>query len=497
MKKYYFLIVTSLIVFFVFSGFPKASALVVIGKSSNIEQTHPYAPAIIYLKDNNIISGYADGTFGIHNSITRAEFITVLMKAAGFEGVKNVNCFKDVKKEWFAPYVCQAKELNFIESYSGPDLFKPNDFMKFKDAVIAIVNVFDLKLKSIKGKDQLEPYMPALEKINALPVASPIYFEGDLSRGIALEMIWRVATKTTDKKSTTYAVIKKANKMMDSLDGLNDPKAFKEGKVDGEDIGIIFDPLIEDENIFLNPGELPFGVDEQTAKQIKLIAFMQNASYKSIFKKNDKNGPVFLHVFKNIAYIAVPSKKLYAIFPPPVDAETAVLLGNTYEGNLSEVKDSLFLKDKKMLYRILPNYKLEPLDSVDAATFKSVKFGKQKNPRFFRDKSHIYHYYGGNLYEISNAKVDTFAEKKWPFFLDNENIFFFNKKNVFMRVLDVDVKTFEEVYVSNSLFAKDKKNVWAYSPDFGGIMKKIEGANPKTFDFKNYAQNYKSTRFKM
>lgn len=40
------------------------------------------------------------------------------------------NCFEDVEDEWFAPYVCYAKEKGWVTGY--PDgTFKPENNVKF------------------------------------------------------------------------------------------------------------------------------------------------------------------------------------------------------------------------------------------------------------------------------------------------------------------------------------------------------------------------------
>jgi len=70
------------------------------------------AEAINFLKENGIISGYSDGTFKPTNPLNRAELLKILVEGVGYSPDENVykNCFSDVKEDWYAKYVCYAKE---------------------------------------------------------------------------------------------------------------------------------------------------------------------------------------------------------------------------------------------------------------------------------------------------------------------------------------------------------------------------------------------------
>ncbi|HON82974.1 MAG TPA: S-layer homology domain-containing protein, partial [Caldisericia bacterium] len=58
-----------------------------------------------------IISGYKDGTFKGENGITRAEFLTMLLKAIGRGGISfgNLNSFNDLNENhWAYLYIMEA-----------------------------------------------------------------------------------------------------------------------------------------------------------------------------------------------------------------------------------------------------------------------------------------------------------------------------------------------------------------------------------------------------
>src|SRR4051794_29014309 len=71
------------------------------------------------LVSENIISGYEDGTFRPDNSITRAEFCTIITKALVKEGMISFvtpgGIFTDVAAgDWYASYVETAAANNFV-----------------------------------------------------------------------------------------------------------------------------------------------------------------------------------------------------------------------------------------------------------------------------------------------------------------------------------------------------------------------------------------------
>ena len=81
------------------------------------------------LVDKSVINGYEDGTFKPDNSITRAEFCTIITKALVNDGlisyVTPSGIFNDVATgDWFAPYVETAAINNFVLGI-GDNKFDP------------------------------------------------------------------------------------------------------------------------------------------------------------------------------------------------------------------------------------------------------------------------------------------------------------------------------------------------------------------------------------
>jgi len=103
--------------------------------------------AIEFLQEQGIINGYADGSFKPSNTINRAELLKILVGSVGITpSVKNYHdCFSDVRSEWFAPFVCYAKEKKWINGYADGS-FKPGQTVNTAEAIKMTVNVYGYEL---------------------------------------------------------------------------------------------------------------------------------------------------------------------------------------------------------------------------------------------------------------------------------------------------------------------------------------------------------------
>ncbi|HLG25555.1 MAG TPA: S-layer homology domain-containing protein, partial [Candidatus Gracilibacteria bacterium] len=92
----------------------------------DVDENHPNKTAIDYFLNEGIFTGYPDGSFQPDRVLNRAEQLKVFMLFSGAEPTATLykNCFPDVAEEWFARYVCFAKEQGVVEGY--PDgTFRP------------------------------------------------------------------------------------------------------------------------------------------------------------------------------------------------------------------------------------------------------------------------------------------------------------------------------------------------------------------------------------
>jgi micrococcal nuclease len=106
---------------------------------SDIE-SHANETAIRYLYANGVIDGYPDGTFKPDKTVNRAELLKILIGGKGIIPTVNEynNCFPDVADDWYAPWVCYAKQQNWIEGY--PDgTFKPGREVNKVEAIKMLI----------------------------------------------------------------------------------------------------------------------------------------------------------------------------------------------------------------------------------------------------------------------------------------------------------------------------------------------------------------------
>ncbi|OGJ42860.1 hypothetical protein A3B60_04025 [Candidatus Peregrinibacteria bacterium RIFCSPLOWO2_01_FULL_39_12] len=167
--------------------------------------------AISYLQDAKVVQGYADGTFKPGNSINRAEFLKIVMEASGKE-FGGENCYKDVKDEWFAKYVCGATELGLVSGY-GDKTFKPGQDINFAEASKIIANTLGLEISEDSEENWYQKYVTTLEDKKAIP--KEVYsFDYKVKRGDMAEMIWRVKEDPDYVSTTTYIGIKRKEKVL-------------------------------------------------------------------------------------------------------------------------------------------------------------------------------------------------------------------------------------------------------------------------------------------
>jgi uncharacterized secreted protein with C-terminal beta-propeller domain len=151
--------------------------------------------AIEYLMNNNVVKGYSDGTFRPEQNITRAEFLKIVLESSGnyVEGCTEPSVeFSDVSMDdWFFEYVCYGVNNEIITGYSD-GTFHPEQNINFAEASKIVANVFSLETEEIEG-EWYEKFVSALnrERVISGSVAGNYAF---LSRGEMAEMVWGIST---------------------------------------------------------------------------------------------------------------------------------------------------------------------------------------------------------------------------------------------------------------------------------------------------------------
>jgi V8-like Glu-specific endopeptidase len=128
---------------------------------SDVAKTHPNFNAISTLYTYGVINGYTDGTFKPDGEINRAELIKMIVETDFGTPDTSVykNCFPDVTTEWYAKYICYAKEQKWVSGY--PDgKFKPDNKTNRAEAIKIIVNAYFKGLINLPSVDATKVSMP-------------------------------------------------------------------------------------------------------------------------------------------------------------------------------------------------------------------------------------------------------------------------------------------------------------------------------------------------
>lgn len=195
-----------------------------------------------------------------------------------------------------------------------------------------------------------------------------------------------------------------------------------------------------------------------------IIVPARNTSYPDYFYFRDKSS------------VYVIGKKTFLVPIPGADIKTFESVCNW---NSSSSLNNLY-KDKNNVY--YSRYEdVVTLDNADSTSFKVLG----KNDCYYAvDKNHVFELKSGEYIVRNDLDAATFQYVKWdgfhPYMYD-QNGFYFNGE----FINGLDPKIFKERTGSNGyrfIYLYDDDGVWVAKEDIADL-KKIEGADPKTFDF--------------
>jgi hypothetical protein len=119
---------------------------------------HPYENAIRYVAEKGIVNGYDDGTYRPNVGIDRAQLTKIVMLSVYNNIPQEENCFPDISAEWFAPYVCYAKEENIINGYAD-GLFRPANPVTYAEALKIVLNSINANISSDENTEWFWGYI--------------------------------------------------------------------------------------------------------------------------------------------------------------------------------------------------------------------------------------------------------------------------------------------------------------------------------------------------
>lgn len=105
---------------------------------SDIPEAESYYKPVMWAVENDIVRGYADGTFKPENSCTRAQFVTMVWRMAGRPKAEGEVTFTDVSPEMSSYRAIQwAVENGIIVGYKD-DTFRPDNILSREQAAVII-----------------------------------------------------------------------------------------------------------------------------------------------------------------------------------------------------------------------------------------------------------------------------------------------------------------------------------------------------------------------
>lgn len=193
-----------------------ATVSTALASFSDVSSSNPNYDAIVYAEQNNIVSGYPDGTFKPNNQINRAEFTKIAVGAftgynpsqdpSGYDiyALVGVNFSDAVSGEWYVPYLRKAVSNGIISGY--PDgTFKPANNINFAEASKIIVVAYggDFAGAGYPPDQWYAKYVNVLADRNAIPTTINSFAQ-KITRGEMVEIIYRLKENITTKPSKTF-----------------------------------------------------------------------------------------------------------------------------------------------------------------------------------------------------------------------------------------------------------------------------------------------------
>lgn len=170
---------------------------------SDVPASYKYATAVTALQDLGVIAGYANNTYQPEIYVNRAEALKIILEAA-YPNIPDatISKFPDVStKDWFNKYTTFAKENNIISGYPdgtfrGADLINFSEILKISTRAFGVSSTSMYTAKEIAtafpkytNNEWFLPYIMYAKQKNLLILQEPAAFP---SRGEMAEIIFRL-----------------------------------------------------------------------------------------------------------------------------------------------------------------------------------------------------------------------------------------------------------------------------------------------------------------
>ncbi len=165
---------------------------------SDVEEDYSSKSAIDYLAQHAVVAGFPDGEFKADQNITRAELAKIVVKIRGEnpDSQEFSNCFPEVNTEWYARFVCFAKQKDWFVGY--PDgSFQPANFVNRAEAAKIILSALGVafddsqKFSDIATEDWFAIFANTIRSKDLLDFTS-FTADKEITRGEVAELVFRI-----------------------------------------------------------------------------------------------------------------------------------------------------------------------------------------------------------------------------------------------------------------------------------------------------------------
>lgn len=170
---------------------------------TDVKKTHPNYEAIKYLKDNDIINGYSDGTFKPNGEVNRVEALKMLMIAFDINaGEGNELLFSDADSgAWYAKTLATAVNKGIVKGYEDGS-FRPGQIVNKAEYLKILFKTNDIELDAkitanpyadVPKDAWFAPYAYMTNRRNLLNTSSSMLYPANgMTRAEVAETIYRL-----------------------------------------------------------------------------------------------------------------------------------------------------------------------------------------------------------------------------------------------------------------------------------------------------------------
>ncbi|EKD93416.1 MAG: hypothetical protein ACD_28C00151G0021 [uncultured bacterium] len=217
----------------------------------DVSSSHENYLGIEYLVSIGTLQGYDDGTYKPDQTVNRVELMKILVAGQGIEPDEIIyqGCFPDVTTQWFARYVCYAKEKGWVEGYED-GTFKPAQVVNRVEASKMVVGAYGFapvmesmteNFADVLPADWFYGYVSALRYVGVIEFDADNYYPAnEMTRGLIAEYIFRVLVSNENDEEIYTEEYRNAFLNDAGLSSLLDEVNGEVGSIDSGGVEITF-----------------------------------------------------------------------------------------------------------------------------------------------------------------------------------------------------------------------------------------------------------------